>query len=80
MDINISCSANEHIRIFINGNLAGEVAINKLESHSNLLQEIEQARSLKALPKIVQSVVNQVFKLKNFEDHVNTTEAKKQSA
>jgi hypothetical protein len=80
MDINISCSANEHIRIFINGNLAGEVAINELESHSNLLQEIEQARSLKALPKIVQSVVNQVFKLKNFEDHVNTTEAKKQSA
>jgi hypothetical protein len=42
--------------------------------------EVEQARSLKALPKIVQSVVNQVFKLKNFEDHVNTTEAKKQSA
>jgi len=45
MDINISCSANEHIRIFINGNLAGEVAINKLESHSNLLQDIAQAKA-----------------------------------
>ena len=80
MDINISCSPNEHIRIFINGNLAGEVAINELESHSDLLQEVEQARSLKALPKIVQSVVNQVFELKNFEDHINTSEAQKRSA
>jgi hypothetical protein len=80
MDINITCSANEHIRILINGCLAGEIAVNDLENHPDLLQEVEEARKLKALPKIVRSVVNQVFELKNFEDHVNTTEAKKQSA
>jgi hypothetical protein len=80
MDINISCSQNEHIRIFINGNLAGEIAINELENHQNLLKEVESARRLKALPSIVSSVVNQVFALNNFEDHVNTTEAKRQSA
>jgi hypothetical protein len=80
MDINISCSANEHIRIFVNGCLTGEIAVNELANHPDLLQEVEEARSLKALPRIVQSVVNQVFELKNFEDHVNTTEAKRQSA
>lgn len=80
MDINISCSQNEHIRIFINGNLAGEIAINELENHQNLLKEVESARRLKALPSIVSSVVNQVFALNNFEDHVNTTEAKRQAA
>ena len=80
MDINISCSTNEHIRIFINGNLVGEIAVNELESHPDLLQEVEEARKLKALPRIVKSIVNQVFELKNFEDHVSNTEAKKQSA
>lgn len=80
MDINISCSPNEHIRIFINGNLAGEIAVNQLENHQNLLKEVEDARRLKALPSIVLSVVNQVFELKNFADHVNTSEAKRQAA
>ena len=80
MDINISCSPNEHIRIFINGNLAGEITINELESHPDLLQEVEDSRKLKALPCIVKSIANQVFELRNFEDHVNTSEAKKQSA
>lgn len=80
MDINISCSPNEHIRIFINGNLAGEIAINELESHSDLLREVEEARKLKALPHIVKSIVNQVFDLRNFEDHVNTSEVKRKSA
>ncbi|MCA6510319.1 MAG: hypothetical protein IM566_04230 [Pseudanabaena sp. M152S2SP2A07QC] len=80
MDINISCSPNEHIRIFINGNLAGEIAVNQLESHQNLVKEVKEARKLKALPRIVSSVVAQVFELRNFEDHVNTSEAKRQSA
>lgn len=80
MDINISCSPNEHIRIFINGNLAGEIAVNQLEGYKNLVKEVEEARKLKALPRIVSSVVAQVFELRNFEDHVNTSEAKRQSA
>jgi hypothetical protein len=80
MDINISCSPDEHIRILINGNFAGEIIINEFLRVSDLLQEVEEARKLKALPRIVKSIVNQVFDLRNFEDHVNTSEAKRQSA
>lgn len=80
MDLNISCSPNEHIRIFINSNFAGEIAVNELETYENLAIEIEKARRLEALPKIVKSLVEQVFELKNLEDHINTSEAKKQSA
>ena len=53
MELNIKVDASEHLKIFVNGKFAAEIAVKEVLALENLVGEVREARALKTLAKVL---------------------------
>lgn len=80
MDLHLTCEARDHVRVFVNGALVCEVAVQACLTRDTLAQEVQQARALQALASLVRRLGELLQEAGDKPDHNFRTPAAKTEA
>lgn len=69
MDISITCTPSDHIRLFVNARLVAEIAVTACDTRDTLEQELRAARASRALVPLLHGLLAEWDRVQIRGDH-----------